>query len=321
MKNKAIALFSGGLDSILAVKVIEDAGANVIGLTFSTPFFGTKQAEIVAKKIGLNLIIRDIFKEHIGIVKKPRFGYGKNMNPCIDCHALMVRIAREMLDEVNAHFIITGEVLNERPKSQSKRGLFTVAKHSNAKDILLRPLSAKLLPITLPEREGWIDREKLLGISGRSRKPQMELAKKYGISEYPTPAGGCLLTDINFSNRLKRLLKTDGYQDRRIIELLKYGRHFWKDDFHIIIGRNNEENERILSYKRDMDIVIRVYNKPSPITLVINGEKASMDLLKEVAGVTLRYSKFRHNLNEQLLIGEQIVIIERAIFNNNWERM
>ncbi|MBU2053859.1 MAG: tRNA 4-thiouridine(8) synthase ThiI, partial [Proteobacteria bacterium] len=205
MKVKGIALFSGGLDSTLAVKVISDQGIEVRGITFETPFFGAAKARAAAAGIGLPLQVLDITEEHLKMLRAPRYGYGKNMNPCIDCHTLMLKIAGRKMEEEGADFVFTGEVLGERPMSQGKQSLQVVAKNAGYPDRILRPLSAKLLPETEPEREGKVDRSRLCDLQGRGRKRQMEMAAHYRIASYPAPAGGCLLTDPIFSRRLRDL--------------------------------------------------------------------------------------------------------------------
>ena len=204
-RRKALVLLSGGLDSVLAVELLRRCGLDVTGITFTTPFFGSAKAEKAADMLGIELLVADITSIHMKILKEPRFGYGRNLNPCIDCHTLMVKVAFEAMPEAGADFVATGEVLGERPKSQNRQALELVARFSGAEDLLLRPLSAKLLPETRPETEGWVERDCLLDLSGRSRKRQMELAEEWGIEEYETPAGGCLLTDAGFSARLHAL--------------------------------------------------------------------------------------------------------------------
>ncbi|MDI6739598.1 MAG: tRNA 4-thiouridine(8) synthase ThiI [Candidatus Edwardsbacteria bacterium] len=254
---KALALLSGGLDSMLAVKVIQEQGVEVIGLTFITPFFGPKNARKAAQTLGVKLVEHDFTDLYFEMLKKPRYGFGGNMNPCIDCHGLMLRTAHSHLEANGASFIITGEVLGERPMSQNRSGLNAVLKLAADRDLILRPLSAKLLDPTKPEREGWVDREKLLDLSGRGRKPQAELARHYGIKDYPQPAGGCLLTDVKFSQRLKELIAHEGLV-RADIELLKIGRHFRLGDrTKLVIGRRHEENERLLEIKQAGDAVLR----------------------------------------------------------------
>jgi tRNA U34 2-thiouridine synthase MnmA/TrmU len=216
---KALCVFSGGLDSMLASELIRAQGIEVLALFFETPFFASPQARKSAESIALPIKVVDITDTHLEMLKNPRHGYGGHMNPCIDCHALMIRTAGEMLEQEGASFIITGEVMGQRPMSQNLKALSMVASESGFQKLILRPLSAKRLPITLPEEEGWVDRERLLGFSGRSRKPQMELAERLHITEYPSPAGGCLLTDEVFSRRLKDPLPNWLWEEmkRRII--------------------------------------------------------------------------------------------------------
>ncbi|ACI19637.1 DUF814 domain-containing protein [Dictyoglomus thermophilum] len=289
-KVRAISLISGGLDSILATWLILQQGIEVIGVTFYTPFFNLELPKKACEFLNIPLHVVDITEEYMAILKNPRFGYGKNMNPCIDCHTFMVKKAKELLPKFDADFIITGEVLGERPMSQNKQSLRLVEKYSGTEDILLRPLSAKLLPPTKPEREGWVDREKLLDIKGRSRKVQLELAKKIGLKEIPTPAGGCLLTEPNFSRRLKDLLEHSKNFDKRDLKLLKIGRHLRiNDNTKVIVGRNKEENEKILSLARENDTILKA-TEPSPITIVPNKIIEDEKELQEVARITAYYS-------------------------------
>lgn len=285
MKKRAISLLSGGLDSILATWLILQQGVEVIGISFSTPFFYTEKAKKAVEFLNIPLEIIDVTDEFIPILLNPRYGYGKNMNPCIDCHAFMIKKAKELLKKYNADFIVTGEVLGERPMSQNKQSLKIVEKYSDTEDILLRPLSAKLLPPTKPEREGLIDRNKLLDIKGRSRKIQLDLAKKIGLKEIPTPAGGCLLTEPNFSRRLKDLIEHQKLISKRDLELLKLGRHFRIDGVKIIVGRNKEENEKLLELSKPEDIIIKA-EEPSPILLIpqnIENEKI-LEMAGKIAG-------------------------------------
>jgi len=285
MKKRAISLLSGGLDSILATWLILQQGVEVIGISFSTPFFDTEKAKKAAEFLNIPLEIIDVTDEFIPILLNPKYGYGKNMNPCIDCHAFMIKKAKELLKKYNADFIVTGEVLGERPMSQNKQSLKIVEKYSDTENILLRPLSAKLLPPTKPEREGLIDRNKLLDIKGRSRKIQLDLAKKIGLKEIPTPAGGCLLTEPNFSRRLKDLIEHQKLISKRDLELLKLGRHFRIDGVKIIVGRNKEENEKLLELSKPEDIIIKA-EEPSPILLIpqsIENEKI-LEIAGKIAG-------------------------------------
>ncbi|RQD75994.1 MAG: DUF814 domain-containing protein [Candidatus Syntrophonatronum acetioxidans] len=286
---KAVALFSGGLDSQLAVLLVRDQGVEVLGITFATPFFTPETAVKAARDLDVPLEIVDITEEHLEIVKNPRHGYGKNLNPCIDCHALMVKKAGEYMEKTGAHFIITGEVLGERPMSQNFKALRVVEKESGFEGLVLRPLSARLLPPTLPEEKGWIDREKLENIQGRSRKPQMALAEKYGLKEYPSPAGGCLLTVESFSNKLKDLIQHQEKASYSDLELLKIGRHFrLGEKVKIIVGRDHQENQKIFDLAEKGDFLLKASSIPGPTTL-LRGE-VKEEQLGLAASITARYS-------------------------------
>jgi tRNA U34 2-thiouridine synthase MnmA/TrmU len=272
LKVKCIGLFSGGLDSILAAKIIMALGVEVTGVTCTTPFFSPEKAKAAAKKIGLHLIEADITKEHLDMLKAPRYGYGKNMNPCIDCHTLMLKIAGRMMEDREADFIFTGEVLGQRPMSQNRQSLSIVAKNSGYQEYILRPLSALLLPETRPEIEGKVDRQRLLAIKGRGRKDQIEMARRYGIDHYSAPAGGCLLTDPMFSKRLRDLFQHTMDFHIRDIELLKYGRHFRINEFSkAIVGRNSIENEALQRLSHEEDTVIYMEQFPGPTVIVPYG--------------------------------------------------
>lgn len=245
--TRALAMLSGGLDSILAAKLIKDQGIEVIGICYKSYFFGEKNAERMCKQIGIRLEVVDFSEEHLEMVKNPKHGYGKNINPCIDCHAMMMNYSGKLLEKFDADFIITGEVLNQRPMSQNKQALNVVKKESGYADKILRPLCALNLEPTQMELDGLVDRSKLLNISGRSRKVQMELAEKYNIKDYPSPAGGCKLTEPNFAFRLKRLLqKNQNSVKVEEIKLLDYGRHFaTPNGTEVIVTRNGEEAEAV----------------------------------------------------------------------------
>lgn len=285
---KTLALLSGGLDSILAARVILEQGIEVIGVCFVTPFFGPENARNAAKTLGIKLIEHDFTEEYFAMMKSPRYGFGGNMNPCIDCHGLMLKTAHGLLEKHQASFLITGEVLGERPMSQTRGGLNAVLKLSADRDLVLRPLSAKLLELTKPEREGWVDREKLYDFSGRGRKRQEELAKSFGIKEYPQPAGGCLLTEEKYSQRLKELIEHEGL-NRPDAELLSIGRHFRLDNkTKLIVGRNKSENQRLLDLAGSDDTVIRpAENIKGPVG-IIRGE-ISDDILQTAGKILARY--------------------------------
>lgn len=266
--HRALALLSGGLDSALAVELLRRCDVEVVGITFVTPFFGSAKAEKVSRGLGVELMVVDITGRHLEVIKHPRYGYGKNLNPCIDCHGLMVRIAMERMGEAGADFLATGEVLGERPMSQNRQALELVSRFSGAGDLLLRPLSAKLLLETRPERESWVSRERLLDLEGRARRRQMELAGEWGIAEYENPAGGCLLTDAMFSERLRELMGRVPDFDGADAELAKTGRRFWVGDTLIVLGRRHEENERLIRLALPSDLLLRERDAPGPVALL-----------------------------------------------------
>lgn len=272
-KPRALVLLSGGLDSILAAKILLEMGVQVKALTFKGYFFDSKLGERAAKELGIKIEVIDISKEHLKIVKNPRYGYGKNMNPCIDCHILMLRVAKKIMRKEKFDFVATGEVLGERPMSQNKKAMNLIEKASGLSGYLLRPLSAKLLRPTEVEKRGLIKRDRLLDIQGRSRKKQIYLAKKLGVRWYPSPAGGCLLTDPEFSKRLRELLERHPKAKKDDIELLKIGRHFWFESDHknivkIIVGRNLNEDLKLKQHRKKKDILVELENFPGPATLI-----------------------------------------------------
>lgn len=267
--TKAIALFSGGLDSILAVELVRRQAIDVLCLTLTTPFFNAHKALSASRRLNLSLEIMDITSEHLKMLRSPRYGYGKNMNPCIDCHTLMLNIAGRTMDQTGSDFIITGEVLGQRPMSQNKQSLNIVASHSGYRDFIVRPLSARLLEPTKPEREHLIDRSQLLAVQGRGRKQQIRLAADFGITSYAPPAGGCLLTDPVFTRRLRDLLSHQAEPEIRDYELLKYGRHFRiHDKCKIIVGRNKGDNEALQHLAVSGDILFNMAHFPGPLVLV-----------------------------------------------------
>jgi len=290
LKVKAIALFSGGLDSILAAKVVQEQDIDVMGVVFETPFFDALRAGKAAEIIGLPLLVINITEEYIPMLKTPRYGYGKNMNPCIDCHTMMLSLAGKKMEEIGADFLFTGEVLGQRPMSQNKQALHIVAKNSGYDGFILRPLSAKLLPETIPETEGKVDRGKLCDIQGRGRKRQMEMAGEYGITRYASPGGGCLLTDPAFSKRLRDLF--DHRKDFKIrdIELLKSGRHIRIDEkTKIVVGRNRKDNAAIRNLSEEnRDIVIEMKHFPGPVALAPCG--CDDETLDRAASICALYS-------------------------------
>ena len=304
MKNKikAVALFSGGLDSILAVKLIQEQGIEVKGVNFKTPFFGLDEAYVIAKDLDINLEIIDITEELLKILKKPKYGFGKNMNPCIDCHALMFKKAGEYMNKIGASFILSGEVLGERPMSQNRNSLSIIERESGFEGKILRPLSALLLAEIIPEKEGLVDRNKLLDISGRSRKRQMKLAAKMGIKDYPSPAGGCKLTEPAFSKRLRDLFTQESFSLEEI-ELLKLGRHFrLSRDIKLVVGRNKEENEQLQNFFQDGDFLFKAKNLKGPVSLLKKGSKVSNELIDKSCRITARYCDRNEEENEEVNI-------------------
>ncbi len=285
---KALALLSGGLDSILSVCLVKEQGIQVEGICFVSPFFGSERAEKAAKSLNIPLTIVDISEKLISIIKSPPHGFGKGANPCIDCHILMVKTAGNLMQEKGASFLISGEVLGERPMSQNRRALNMIAKESGWEDYLLRPLTAKNLPLTLPERKGWVDREKLLGIRGRNRKIQLELIKKFKIKEFPPPGGGCLLTDPNFSKRIRYVLQT-GKINLQEIERLKIGRHFrLNNKARVLVGRNKKENLKIKELATSGDFIFKVRGFPGPKALVWG--VLDEEIIYKAASLIARYS-------------------------------
>ncbi len=291
-KIKAVSLFSGGLDSILATKIVMEEGIEVIGVTFRSPFYSPDKAIEYAEKLGIELKIIEFGEEYLDLILHPRHGYGKNMNPCIDCHAYMFKKAGEFMEKIGASFLVTGEVKGERPMSQNKVALKIVEEESGFSGKILRPLSAKLLPETEPEKLGYINREHLYAISGRSRKPQFELAKKYGIEKYPTPSGGCKLTDPGYAYRLKELILHNEYNMENIL-LLDIGRHFrLPSGKKLIVGRNKRENEKLLSYKGRYTLL---YPKSvmGPSALLQSEDRKDIILSGEI---TLAYSDYKKDV-------------------------
>ncbi len=292
-KIKALGLFSGGLDSILAFKVLQEQGVECIAVHFSTPFYFKQGIKEIARRYDIPLIIRSVMDNYIDVLKDPVYGYGKNFNPCIDCHGFMFRTALGMLSEFGARFVFSGEVLGERPFSQTGFGLERVAQLSGAPELILRPLSARLLSPTLPEKQGWVDRERLLDIKGRSRRRQLELAAYYGIEVNSSlqPAGGCLLTDPRISKRIREYVKRFENHRYVIFELIKTGRHFIIErNTALIIGRNRFENDVIEGYGLRGSI-FRSISVPGPVGLLF-GEKATDTYVRGLAArILASYAK------------------------------
>ncbi|UCB58613.1 MAG: hypothetical protein JSV67_08440 [Thermoplasmatales archaeon] len=293
---KAVGLLSGGLDSTLTVKMMIDQGVEVHVLNFVTPFCTcTKkgcrhEASRVAELFKVPVKIISVGKEYIEMIKNPKYGYGSNMNPCIDCRILMFRNAKKYMKDIGASFIFTGEVLGQRPMSQHKKAMKVIEQESGLNNVVLRPLSAKLLEPTIPEKKHWINRDKLLSIQGRRRLPQIEIADKLGIKDYPCPAGGCRLTDPHFAKRIKESFEHEE-ETIKDIQLLKYGRHFrLKSGAKVIVGRNETENKILKEFQDENDIVMEVIGVGSPIVLL--KKNSGKNDIKKAAAICIRYSDF-----------------------------
>lgn len=293
MRMKAVGLLSGGLDSTLAVKLMLEQGIDVIALKFTSPFCLCDQkgrcfSSEIAKRLNIPLKVMAKGADYIKIVRKPKFGYGSGMNPCIDCRIFILKKAKRYAKEIGAAFIFTGEVLDQRPMSQHLKTLQLIEKEAGLKGRLLRPLSAKLLPETEAEKKGWVDRNKLLAIKGRSRKPQIALAGEFGIKDYPCPSGGCLLTCKEFAAKAMDLFQHKKRISANDIHLLKIGRHFRIGGNKIIVGRNKEENASLLELKKKAEYYFEVSGCGSPIT-ILQGKKGK-EPVELAARLTAAYS-------------------------------
>jgi tRNA-specific 2-thiouridylase len=309
-QRKAVALISGGLDSMLAAKTVMDQGIHVEGINFFTGFCVEGHTHAirekdrakpkrnnslwVAEQLGIKLHIVDVIEEYKNVLINPKHGYGAHLNPCLDCKIFMVNKAKQWIAENDFDFIITGEVIGQRPMSQRKHTMPVVARESGADDLLLRPLCAKNLAPTLPEREGWVDREKLHDFSGRSRKPQMEMAERYGFHDYSQPAGGCcFLTDKNYSAKLVDLWRSHGHKDYELddVMLLKVGRHIRPaHHFKLIVAREEGEGRFLQGYQKEfISLLASSHNGP---LVLIDGTPSAEDLYL-AAGITARYGQGR----------------------------
>jgi tRNA U34 2-thiouridine synthase MnmA/TrmU len=286
---RALSLLSGGLDSRLAVCVLREQGVEVHGVVFESPFFTSAAAREAAQQLRIPLHVLPFTDDIIGLVRHPPHGFGAGMNPCIDCHARMLRRAGAFMDEFGFHLLSTGEVLDERPMSQNRRSLEIVARESGYADLVLRPLSARLLPETKPETMGWVDRARLLDLRGRNRKPQMELAVRYGITHYPTPAGGCLLTEPNFAARLRDLKAHEGLDDIRAVERLRAGRHFRLDNqTKLVVGRDRHDNAWMEEHAGPGDLLLSIEEVPGPSALLPATTQDA--LVEKAAAICARYA-------------------------------
>jgi len=279
------------LDSILSALVLREQGIDAHWVSFETPFFSSAKAKKASKQTGVPLMVRKITPVYLQMMRSPSVKYGKNMNPCMDCHTLMFRLAGEIMTDQGFDFLFSGEVLGQRPMSQTRTSLRYVEKHCGYDGYIVRPLCAKNLPETMAEQKGMVDRERLLDFTGRSRKPQLQLAEKFGVTDFPAPAGGCLLTDEIFSRRLKDLF---GHQDaypEKDLDLLKFGRHMRLDPrTKIVVGRTHQDNEQIgRCIDPESDTVLQVDQFPGPLVVMPGGGGEPMQML--AASICAGYSK------------------------------
>ena len=308
-KPHAIALFSGGLDSTLAILLMLKQDIRITALTFMTHFgcdLGDRSScgsdpYPAAERFGFDVKLMHLGQKFVDIVENPRYGWGKNMNPCTDCRILMLSEARELMEMMGADFIITGEVIGQRPMSQVKNKLNLTIKQSQLQDRLLRPLSAKLLKPTPMELSGMVNRDLLEGINGRGRKRQIEMAREFGLEDYPSPASGCLLTDPGYSVRLKELMDHGRLESFDDLNLLRVGRHFRLDDkTKAIVGRNEADNGRLMACRQPEHVTLEALDIGSPITLLVG--QASEDNLRRAAQLTARYSSAKHKPEVEVTI-------------------
>lgn len=291
---KAIALFSGGLDSTLAMKLIIDQGIDVLAININTGFGSTKNRlehmQNMCDQVGAELKIIDIQSEFLqDVLFDPKHGYGKNFNPCIDCHAKMFTVAKRIMEAEGASFLVSGEVIGQRPMSQNKDALQTVLNESNCNGLLLRPMSAKLLAPTIAEQNGWVDREKLESISGRSRDRQLQLAKEIGLEDFESPGGGCLLTDENFAKKMYDFIKYDKFE-KGDIPIMKFGRHLrLSGGAKLVVGRNQEENCHLQNIDNDRYYHIKTVALPGPHAML--SKNASEEDKELATKIILTYCK------------------------------
>jgi len=305
---KAIALISGGLDSILAARIIKEQGIGVLPLNFKIPFCQRKKQasqdndinSLVKRSLGQELKVVDISSEFLELVLKPRHGFGSNMNPCIDCKIFMLKKAKELLRFFDAQFVVTGEVLGQRPMSQHRRALDTIEKESGLDGLLLRPLCAGVLAETRPEKEGWVKRDRLFKFSGRSRRPQMDLAREFSIDNYPNASGGCLLTDPRFSNKLRDLISHQAL-NLEDVGLLKIGRHFrLSEKAKLIVGRDEEEDRELELSARGNDYIFMPNPELAGPTCLGRGEFDN-DLIQLSLQITCHYCDLNTTKSARLI--------------------
>jgi tRNA U34 2-thiouridine synthase MnmA/TrmU len=308
---KAIALISGGLDSTLATRLVQDLGIELIALNTFSPFCLCNHrakngcfhgAASLAKELGIRLVSVNVSEEFIRIVKHPAHGYGSNLNPCIDCRILLFKKAKELMRQEGASFVVSGEVLGQRPMSQRRQTMLLIEKDAGLQDLVLRPLSAKVLAATLPEREGWVNRDKLLAFSGRGRKEQFALASEMGLKDFPCPSGGCLLTDPGFAKRLKDLMRHHPDFTLNDIQLLKLGRHFrLHEQAKLVVGRDEKENTAILDLAREDDCLFAPAGNLAGPTALGRGNFAAGEI-ELCVRIVSRYSDLNGNKEAEIIV-------------------
>lgn len=318
---RALALFSGGLDSMLAVKLLTNQGLHVKALYIDIGFGGTKidtqKLKNRANMAGGDFELIDVRNRYLQeVLFAPKYGYGKHFNPCIDCHGFMFRVALNMLKDEKADFVISGEVVGQRPMSQRNEALKSVSKLAqDEQNLILRPLCAKNLPITTPEQRGWVDREKLLNISGRGREKQLKLAKDFGFEDYESPGGGCLLTLEVFASKIKDFIKYDNFETQDI-DLLKFGRHLrLNDNAKLIIGRNQDDNEELRKIKNSKYSFVNLVDTIGPVSLLSNN--ATDDDITLATRLILTYAKTQKNSSYSLNFRDKT--ITQTPFNSKEE--
>lgn len=322
---KAISLFSGGLDSICATRLVMAQNIEVLAVKFVSPFFGYDilrdlegYRSSIKQKYGIEATVYDISEEYLQMLRSPAHGFGKYFNPCIDCKIFMLERARAMLDEVGASFLITGEVLGQRPMSQRRDTLNVIERDSATRSLLLRPLSAKLMKPTEAELRGWVDRELLLDFSGRGRSRQIALAKTFGITDFPSPAGGCILADPILSTRIALVYRNDfvvTQQNMNLADILLMliGRQFLLPDMGwLVLGRDEKENDRIEELQEPGDIKLFIEERPGPVALLrragelYDSQRSRAKDLAAAAGLVTRYAR----KTEGRSTGGTVVIID-----------